>query len=88
MLGEFFDEWGVRLDSSCVGGYCTGGGRELRVFVDGRRTGDPRSIVLANRQEIAVVFGSRAAFRSVPSTYRGGWPGAGCGGPGERSCLS
>jgi len=87
-LGEFFDEWGVRLDSSCVGGYCTGGGRELRVFVDGRRTGDPRSIVLANRQEIAVVFGSRAAFRSVPSTYRGGWPGAGCGGPGERSCLS
>jgi hypothetical protein len=87
-LGEFFDEWGVRLDSRCVGGYCTGGGRELRVFVDGRRTGDPRAIVLANHQEIAVVFGSRAAFRSVPRRYTGGWPGAGCGGPGERSCLS
>ena len=29
--------------ASCVGGYCTGGGKELRVYVDGRRvTGDPR----------------------------------------------
>jgi hypothetical protein len=84
-LGQFFDEWGVRLDRSCVGAYCSRGGKELRVYVDGRRrTGDPRRIVLTNRQEIAVVFGSGR----VPSAYRGGWPGAGCGGVGERSCVS
>ena len=84
-LGQFFDEWGVRLDRSCVGGYCAGAGKELRVYVDGRRlAGDPRRIVLTNRQEIAVVFGSGR----VPSTYSGGWPGPGCGGPGERSCVS
>jgi hypothetical protein len=86
-LGEFFDEWGVRLDSSCVGGYCTGNGRELRVFVDGRLvSGNPRSIELTNRQEIAVVFGAAGDFGSVPSTYKGGWPGLGCGGPAELKC--
>ena len=75
----------MRFDRSCVGGYCTGGGRQLRVYVNGRRvTGDPRAVVLAERQEIAVVFGSD--FGSVPSRYKGRWPGPGCGGPGEKSC--
>ena len=47
-LGQVFDEWGVRFDRSCVGGYCTGGGKQLRVYVNGRRvTGDPRAVVLA-----------------------------------------
>ena len=26
-LGQFFDEWRVRFDASCLGGYCTGGGK-------------------------------------------------------------
>ena len=44
--------------------YCAGGGKELRVYVDGkRRRGDPRRLVLRDGQEIAVVFGGRAAFR-------------------------
>ena len=81
-LGEFFDEWGVRLDARCLGGYCGSG--KLRVFVDGRRrSGDPRRIVLGNHQEIAVVFGSGHA----PRHYAGVWPGAGCGGNGEPSCV-
>ncbi len=74
-LGQFFDQWGVRLDASCVGGYCTGSGRELRVFVNGRRVGDPRNVALSNHQEIAVVYARPDGFGSVPSTYRGGWPG-------------
>jgi hypothetical protein len=87
-LGEFFAEWGVRLDARCLGGYCAGGGKQLRVYLDGKRAaGDPRRIVLANRQEIAVVYGGPGAFASVPATWTGGWPGAGCGGPGEHSCL-
>jgi hypothetical protein len=87
-VGQFFDEWGVRFDSSCLGGYCTGQGKELRVYVNGKRVfRDPRSIVLGNHQEIAVVFGAAGAFNAVPSTYTGGWPGLGCGGAGERSCL-
>jgi hypothetical protein len=87
-LGQFFDEWGVRLDSTCIGGYCTGHGKELRVYVDGKRAaGSPRGIVLTNHQEIAVVFGSPGDFDHVPASYTGGWPGAGCGGVGEHSCL-
>jgi hypothetical protein len=86
-LGEFFDEWGVRFNSSCLGGYCTGRGMALRVFVDGKRvSSNPRSIVLTNRQEITVVFGAPGDFGSVPATYSRGWPGLGCGGPRERSC--
>jgi hypothetical protein len=87
-LGQFFDEWGVRFSSSCLGGYCAGAGRQLRVYLDGRRVfGDPRRIVLTNRQEIAVVFGAASEFGSVPSTYSGGWPGGGCGGAHEPNCL-
>ncbi len=86
-LGEFFDEWGVRLSASCVGGYCQGAGKELRVYVDGRRARNPRAVVLGNREEIAIVFGGPGAFRSVPTGYTGGWPGLGCGGSGESSCL-
>jgi hypothetical protein len=87
-LGQFFDEWGVRLSQTCVGGYCIGGGKELRVYVDGSRvTGDPRSVVITNQQEIAVVYGGPGDFGSVPSTYTGGWPSPGCGGAGEPSCF-
>jgi hypothetical protein len=85
-LGQFFDEWGVRLDSRCIGGYCAGGGKELRAYVDGRRVaGDPRRIELGNRQEIALVYGGPGDFSELPA-YRGGWPGGGCGGKGEPSC--
>jgi hypothetical protein len=86
-LGQFFDEWGVRLTSRCVGGYCTRAGRQLRVYVNGKRVANPRAVPLLNRQEIAVVYGGPGAFRDVPASYRGGWPGLGCGGRGEVSCL-
>ncbi len=87
-LGEFFDVWGVRFNASCIGGYCNGGGMELHVFVNGKRvSGDPRNVVLTNHQEIAVVFGGRGDFSTVPSTYKGGWPGLGCGGAGETACY-
>jgi hypothetical protein len=87
-LGQLFDEWDVRLDARCVGAYCDGRGKKLRVFVGGRRvSGDPRRLVLADRQEIAVVYGRPSAFRVVPSTYRKRWP-VGCGGPAEPACIS
>jgi hypothetical protein len=88
-LGQFFDEWRVRLTARCLGGYCSsGGGKELRIFVDGKRVGgDPRGLVLRDRQEIAVVFGGPRAFGSVPSSYAKRWP-VGCGGPGEPACIS
>jgi hypothetical protein len=71
-LGEFFAVWGVRLTPSCLGGYCAGGGRQLRVYVNGRPyRGDPDSLALAAHQELVVAFGTAAQLPSpIPSSYR------------------
>ena len=70
-LGEFFAVWGVRFTPACLGGYCAGGGRELRVYVNGRPyQGDPTGLVLAAHQELVVAFGMAAQLPSpVPSGY-------------------
>jgi hypothetical protein len=86
-LGQFFDEWGVRFGRGCLGAYCAAGGKELRVYVDGKRLrGDVRELALRDGIEIAVVYGGPGAFRSVPSRYGKRMP-AGCGGPGEPTCF-
>jgi hypothetical protein len=67
-LGQLFTEWGVRLNGSCVGGYCAPKA-PVAIFVDGKRfTGDPNAIGLADQREIAVVIGSPPGQipRSVP----------------------
>jgi hypothetical protein len=70
-LGEFFGVWGVRFRNGCLGGYCSGHGRGLRVFVDGRRvSGGPGRVVLAAHQEIVVAFGTaRQLPRPIPARY-------------------
>lgn len=68
-LGEFFVEWGVRLDRSCVGGYCRPD--SIRVYVNGKRyLGDPRRILLADGSEIAIVIGSLP--KKIPSAFPAG----------------
>jgi hypothetical protein len=65
-LGQFFVEWGVRLDRSCVGGYCRPD--SIRVYVNGKRyLGDPRQILLADQTEIAIVIGSLP--KKIPSAF-------------------
>src|SRR5947208_1867045 len=57
-LGQLFTEWDVRLDSTCVGGYCRPGSSVL-VYVDGGRyIGDLADILLSDRKEIAIVIGT------------------------------
>ena len=68
-LGQFFVEWGVRLDRSCVGGYCKPD--SIRVYVNGKRhLGDPRRILLANQTEIAIAIGSLP--RKIPAAFPAG----------------
>jgi hypothetical protein len=71
-LGQFFAVWGVRFTPSCLGGDCAGGGRQLRVYVDGRPyRGDPTTLTLAYHQELVVAYGTAAQLPSpVPSAYR------------------
>jgi hypothetical protein len=65
-LGQLFTEWAVRLDSTCVGGYCEPG--EFAVYVNGTPfEGNPASIVFEDLQEIAIVIGTPPA--GIPSTF-------------------
>jgi len=66
-LGEFFTEWNVRLDRTCVGGYCKPAA-PITIYVDGKpETGDPRRITLEDRREIAIVIGTPPA--NIPSSF-------------------
>ena len=65
-LGQFFVEWGVRLDKKCVGGYCKPA--SIAFYINGKPyIGDPREILLANRTEIAIVIGTPPA--KIPATF-------------------
>lgn len=66
-LGEFFTEWAVRLDRTCVGGYCKPAA-PITIYVDGKPdTGDPRQIKLEDKKEIAIIIGSPPA--EIPSRF-------------------
>jgi hypothetical protein len=66
-LGQFFTEWKVRLDRKCVGGFCKPA-KKIAVYVNGRRSGgDPRSIQLKDRREIAIVIGKPPGH--IPSAF-------------------
>lgn len=65
-LGQFFVEWGVRLDRRCVGGYCRPD--SIAVYVNGKPFhGDPRTILLANHTEIAIVIGTPP--KTIPRVF-------------------
>jgi hypothetical protein len=63
-LGQFFAEWGVFLNSRCVGAYCD----NLRWYVNGKpQTGNPANVVLKPHQQVAIVVGKAPA--KVPAAY-------------------
>ena len=60
-LGILFDDWGVYLSPSCIGGYCAGGDKKLWVFANGKQySGDPRQLPLDQHEEIVVAYGTRS----------------------------
>jgi len=66
-LGEFFGVWGVRLTSTCVGGYCKPQ-TPWRTYVNGAPyAGDPSKLVLIKHQEVAIVVGKPP--KKIPSSY-------------------
>ncbi len=70
-LGEFFDVWGVRLTSTCLGGYCNAGNQRLRAYVDGKPVQDsPRAIALEDQSVIVLTFGKPSQEPDpIPSTF-------------------
>lgn len=66
-LGQLFTEWDVRLDESCVGGYCRPD-TSVAIYVDGEPySGDPAEIDLTDRKEIAIVIGTPPAV--IPASF-------------------
>jgi hypothetical protein len=64
-LGQFIAEWGVFLNSRCIGAYCNG----LKWYVNGvRQSGNPQDLELKAHQEIAIVVGKPPA--KIPSSYK------------------
>jgi len=56
-LGELFVEWDVALNRKCVGGYCTPEWK-IAIYENGTKfAGDPTTIPLTDRKEIAIVIG-------------------------------
>lgn len=67
-LGQFFTEWGVRLDGSCVGEFCAPE-TSVAVYLDGERySGNPAEIRLTGHLEVAVVIGQ------PPERIPDSWP--------------
>ena len=56
-LGQFFTEWGVRLNAACVGNYCRPA-TSIHAYVNGARySGNPAHILLTGAQKITIVIG-------------------------------
>ncbi len=70
-LGDFFDVWGVRLSSTCLGGFCDQGADHVQVFVDGTEvTTSIRGVVLDDQSVVVVTFGTADELPSpIPSTF-------------------
>ena len=66
-LSQLFNEWDVRLDTTCVGGYCKPA-KDWSIYVDGAKdTRDPSKIEFGAHREIAIVVGKAPA--SIPEKY-------------------
>ncbi len=70
-LGQFFDVWGVRFTSQCIGDYCATATTSLKVYANGKRyKNNPRLLPLKEHEEIFVTYGSdKTATTTIPSTY-------------------
>jgi hypothetical protein len=69
-LGQLFTQWNVRLSSKQIGSLTTGAGNTLSAYVDGKKVaGDPAMIRLADRQQIALVYGPKDAKVDVPDSF-------------------
>jgi hypothetical protein len=70
-LGQFFDVWGLRFSSSCLGGYCTSGKKRVWVWTNGKEVlGDPRKVVFTERLSIVVAYGTLASVpKPIPTHF-------------------
>ncbi len=70
-VGTFFDSWGLRLTSACVGAYCEQGDDAVRVYTNGEAfEGDPRTIPMEDQEAIVITYGSEDELpETIPDSF-------------------
>jgi hypothetical protein len=70
-LGEFFDVWGLRFTSKCLGGYCNKGDKKVMVWTNGKRVhADPRKVALTEHLSVVVAYGTPASVpKPIPKHF-------------------
>ncbi len=68
-IGQFFTEWGVKLDKNCLGTYCTDEKNQLLGYVNGQLVPDPASIPISQHAAVVVWYGPKGTNPKVPASY-------------------
>jgi hypothetical protein len=72
-LGQFFTIWGVKFTNTQLGGYVTGHGNVLSVYVNGKQVPNPVEYVMTGHDQIVVGYGKPGSFpTSFQYTFTGG----------------
>jgi hypothetical protein len=61
-LGQFFTVWGVKFTPDQLGGYRTGGGNTVAVYVNGKPVTNPAAYVLKAHDTTVVAYGKPGSF--------------------------
>ena len=65
-----FTQWGVSLSADNIGALRSTNGNAGQLFVNGTlRPGNPAATTLADRDEVALVYGTPQSGESIPSRY-------------------
>ncbi len=68
-LSQFFDEWGVKFDDSCIAQYCADSSHKLIVAVNGKTITNARDHVLGAHDEIEVWYGDKNENPSLINSF-------------------
>lgn len=68
-LGQFFKEWGIKLDNSCVSTFCSDDSHKLVVAVNGQPVSDGSGYVLKAHDEIEIWYGNSSENPSFIQSY-------------------
>ena len=66
---QFFQQWGVSLDKTCLATFCSDDHNQLLGFANGQLVPDPASIPFEAQQEIVIWYGPKGTNPTVPVSY-------------------
>lgn len=68
-LGQFFTQWGVRLDNECIGNYCQDDSHKLQVYTNGKEISNPEKYILKQYDQIEIWYGPKDEEPQIISSF-------------------